>query len=628
MATKNINSEDYKELKQRQTDEQDKREEARLVFGPKPKIIRSPINSRLIDPETIQTPKPHVYHRERASSMSDVSQHTPETISVNKRKRIDTPDKEPNLPNSELNNLVSNLRHIFNEVSNLEDILRTMYKPKTEIVELAGRMRMYLNYLDPGTIEKCLEGVRNDPHPVEVNTVMESTHNNPDIRCAECRKEQARYERRWALKEDESFENFRKTTEDDWITEVFPRAIEQNMPIWEAPLQEGIILPCSMNFESNNKMISAAINKFGGRVGLAHQKKEKGDVAYMTYTLGFPDNKGNMFHATRNIYYPIIEDGVAWEKVDDKVLFQSIQKLKKDVLRDEISSIAIPEISNVNGLIFKRIVEYLFADSGVEISMYRLTNEATRQKSNQTQKDPTASTSGTKPNKNTSKPTKKNRNEAVLVQMEGKNYSDMLKLVKQTVDPSQVGVDVHGVSETKSGKLLLTIKNGMGKAEALRDELKRKIPEATSVLLTNNKIIHIKGMDGVIEENEIRDSICNTISIKAEEIKLSALRPAFGNKRNITVTTSEANAQKLINLGNIRIGWAYCKIQERKKEPRCFRCWRQGHPRAQCKGPNRENLCMKCGEEGHMAKNCTNEAHCLDCNKHGHQTGSRNCHHQ
>lgn len=556
-----------------------------------------------------ETPERMSFRRERLSSLPDLSKSTP----VLKRKRTETPDKEHD---TGVDSFIFHLRHIFEEITYFEHMMLNTYKPKTELVELAGRMVMHMNYLDLKNVEEILEDIREDRKIIE-------THKQNQ--CDECKDQWARNRRRRILKKEETFDNFSAITENDWIAEVFPKAIEQIKPIWEAPLEQGIILPCSRNYESSNKMIGTAINKFGGRVGLIEQKKEKGEVAYMTHTLGFPDSGGNMVYATRRIYYPVIEDGTAWEKVDDRILFQAVQKLKEDILRNEVTSIAIPEINNVNGLVFKRIVEYMFADTGVQILMYRLADGNTKQQKNQTGVAPT--TIAPRPNETTAirRMAKKSKKEAVIVQMEGRSYSDMLKLVKETIDPRQVGVDIKDVSETKSGKLLLKIDNGLSKAEALRDELRVKIPEATTSVLTNSKTLHIKGMDSVITETEIRKAICDAISIKAEEMKLSALRPAFGSKQNITVITSVANAEKLISLGSIRIGWTNCKILERKTEDRCFRCWEQGHVKSQCKGPNRENLCMRCSQQGHKAKSCKNQPHCLACDMGGHQTGSRAC---
>lgn len=61
-------------------------------------------------------------------------------------------------------------------------------------------------------------------------------------------------------------------------------------------------------------MVANAINKFGGQEGLKKQNKEKGEVAMMVYTLGFPDTDGNIPRNSRSNYYPIVIDGEAWEK--------------------------------------------------------------------------------------------------------------------------------------------------------------------------------------------------------------------------------------------------------------------------------------------------------------------------
>ncbi|KAJ8950490.1 hypothetical protein NQ314_007877 [Rhamnusium bicolor] len=204
-------------------------------------------------------------------------------------------------------------------------------------------------------------------------------------------------------------------------------------------------------------------------------------------------------------------------------------------------------------------------------------------------------------------------------------YVDLLKTVRQTVNPIEIGVEVQNIKKTRSGELLLTVQNGAEKLEALQKEIKEKIPEATTSRLTSKKVLHIKDLNEVSTTEEIREAISSAISVKPEIVEVRALRPAYAGRQNVTVVLVETDAVKLTNMGRVKIGWTKCRVIERKTELKCFRCWEYGHTRVQCKGPDREHLCLKCSQEGHKAAVCKNKAYCVHCNNEGHQSGSPKC---
>ncbi|KAI4470692.1 zinc finger cchc-type superfamily [Holotrichia oblita] len=121
---------------------------------------------------------------------------------------------------------------------------------------------------------------------------------------------------------------------------------------------------------------------------------------------------------------------------------------------------------------------------------------------------------------------------------------------------------------------------------------------------------------------EVVDVISREISVSTDTLEVRALRPAFGNKHNVTVIMPAAATDKLIRMQKIKIDWMRCRIMKRQEDNRC---WEHGHFKAECKGPNRERSCVKCAGEGHKASKCQNSSYCIHCKEEGHQSGSFKC---
>lgn len=188
-----------------------------------------------------------------------------------------------------------------------------------------------------------------------------------------------------------------------------------------------------------------------------------------------------------------------------------------------------------------------------------------------------------------------------------------------------MGVELKEVRKTQKGEVLLMVKNGTDKMKVLQKEIEEKLPEAKTSLLQSKKAIHLKGLDEVTTEEEIRNAVYDTLTVNPEAFQVRSLRPAYGGKQNATLVLNEEQADNLIALGNIKIGWTRCKVRERIQNLKCFKCWEKGHTQDSCTNPSREHLCMKCGGEGHKAAVCKNKAFCITCSKEGHQTGGIKC---
>lgn len=137
----------------------------------------------------------------------------------------------------------------------------------------------------------------------------------------------------------------------------------------------------------------------------------------------------------------------------------------------------------------------------------------------------------------------------------------------------------------------------------------------------------MKDLDALATQSEVLESLKEVVgtTLQKEEIVVTSLRKAFGERKIATVKAPREVADVLLAKGKAKIGLVTCKVIERTDRIFCYRCWQPGHMAAQCKGVDRSKLCHKCGKEGHTVKQCREEAYCPVCEVKGHRARTQQC---
>lgn len=581
--------------------------------------------------------------RARTFSLPDIEIRE-ETQTLKRRRGEDSRPDHLGLYNNKLEVFKETVNAMHLQIKHLESILGDTYKPKKEFCEISSKMSMLIEKLDTQEIIDLIGGKMEEAYHTKENSRQIREYKEEQSRllteneqlrqqlklmdgenCEECRKARRRKQKIRELKTSETYECFKCIPEEEWNGDTFAKTTIKQCQVWEAPTDYDIILPCNRNILSTYSSVNKAIEHFGGKNGLRKQNKTVGNVAIMTHSVGFPDSEGEIAQHTRWIYYPIHSDSVNENDSGDGDLFNSLQQVKASMTAHKRTKLVVPDLGNVTGHIMVRMLEFLFVNTDVQIILCSQPNKTERV--NLANRPERATRQENSQMSNQKSKTKKDRpkRDTIIVQIKDKSYADLLKTVKSAVNPSAVGVEIENMKSTRKGELLLTVQNGADKAEVLKRELIEKVPGASASILVSKKIIHIKDMDEVTTDSEIEEAISKATGANSKDFEVRAIRPAYGNKQNATVVINDQDASKLIQSGKIKIGWTQCRVLERKKDPRCYRCWEHGHIKAQCKGPNREGLCIKCAKEGHTARQCKNVAFCVTCNQEGHQTYSRKC---
>ncbi|CAH1107167.1 unnamed protein product [Psylliodes chrysocephalus] len=587
-------------------------------FSRRDSINRTPTKGTKANDESIKEP--------------ETKEDTPEQQTKRKRIELTTQnvEKQCEIKGSKYE---ENVDKALKVIGQLEKLVGSTYKPKKELTDITFRLTHCAQKIRKERRESGIENTKKETTDIEKRLRIENqdlkmqlenlkekllclteiTTNksvNQEEKCEACKEADRKKNRRKVLKLNESLESFEQVTEEDWGEEIFTRLKEIKKPIWDVPNEYSVIIPCNVNFGSKHKYIATALDRFGGKTGLKTQNKTTGEIARMTYSLGFPDEGGHFNFNFRNLYYPIVEE--ATRELDHLTLFQTIKEVRNLLQREGKEKIAVPELEGVEGEILKRMLEYLFVDTSIEIVVCK---EVIPLKRNR------RSTLG----ENLTEKPRKSRKEAILVKSGEQTYAELLKTVKQKINPDDLGVQVKEIKKTRNGDLLLTVENGFDKTEILEKKIKEELPQTKTSLLLNKKILHIRDLDETITIEEIREAIASQINVNPGSFEVRALRPSHSGLQNATVVITEEGANKLNRERKLKVGWTQCRIEERKKELKCYRCWEYGHTREKCTGQDRENSCMKCSKEGHKANECQNKAYCINCKQEGHQTGNRKC---
>ena len=113
--------------------------------------------------------------------------------------------------------------------------------------------------------------------------------------------------------------------------------------------------------------------------------------------------------------------------------------------------------------------------------------------------------------------------------------------------------------------------------------------------------LEIRDLDETVERKEVVDSLC-----------LALVRPAldgscrlctrFGGVKTAVIRLAEADAVRLLQLGELRIGWVACRIREHAEVARCFRCLGYGHGSRGCSNSDREKRLLEVRRHGTLGQ--------------------------
>lgn len=343
---------------------------------------------------------------------------------------------------------------------------------------------------------------------------------------------------------------------------------------------------------------------------LRRQKVSLGGVAYISSTIKGPTQSGVVGWKERFLFCMMVketpEDKCEGQDLLDKYI-QCALRLKEIAMENQRTVIVIPTPPTRAWHKVRNIFEWAFRNTCKKIMIVKKRRD--KRKGQDNEKAPE---------------TQKVRfSDAVLVRTQGEGYAAALKKLKMEIDPSTVGVEITGARQTRSGDVLVKVKDNK-QATLLKEIIAEKMgPLAASV--GRRKVLHIKDMEATTELEEIMKTLTEIPGVGGRDLVVKALRPAAAGTQNATIITNEETANILLSNRRIKIGWAVCRVVAREEYTRCVKCWEEGHQAKSCNGPDRSRVCWRCGENGHRARACQKPRRCVRCNTEGHSWDSGNC---
>ncbi|KAK9721689.1 hypothetical protein QE152_g20785 [Popillia japonica] len=173
----------------------------------------------------------------------------------------------------------------------------------------------------------------------------------------------------------------------------------------------------------------------------------------------------------------------------------------------------------------------------------------------------------------------------MVVKAEGKQYAEILRSIKSSVNIDDVGVKIKSIKKTVKGDVMLEFQGDTDKAEALKRDILNK-NEGTRVEIRNkDETVYVTGIDGDVDCREIRDALEKCVGfVNDGDIRVVSVRPNQYGNQNATVVARANVAKELIKRRRIKIGWTECLVRPRVNIVRCFRCLEFGHYKSECQG--------------------------------------------
>lgn len=196
---------------------------------------------------------------------------------------------------------------------------------------------------------------------------------------------------------------------------------------------------------------------------------------------------------------------------------------------------------------------------------------------------------------------------------ENMSYAQVLRSIKEKVQPEEAGAEIKSIRQTKDGQVLLELGRKTENPEQFGAVLTSILGDMASVrCLIPRTSVEIRDLDCLTDKEDVEQALKRDIA-EIGEMRVTITPPDAREQRLAIVQLGEKAAAALLKQGRIKIGWVFCRIRQRVVVPRCFRCLDYGHVARTCDGPDRSGLCYKCGGAGHKAKECTAKECCLLC---------------
>ena len=133
--------------------------------------------------------------------------------------------------------------------------------------------------------------------------------------------------------------------------------------------------------------------------------------------------------------------------------------------------------------------------------------------------------------------------------------------MKVQVNPTEAGLEVLSVRRTRKEEILLVLKKGGGDIPAFKKALDQAVGARADVrTLVTTKVVEIRDFDETTTRKEVTAALSKALG-RGELGTPCRLYSRFGGVKASVVQLAKADAESLLRLGKIRLGWMNCRIR-------------------------------------------------------------------
>lgn len=198
---------------------------------------------------------------------------------------------------------------------------------------------------------------------------------------------------------------------------------------------------------------------------------------------------------------------------------------------------------------------------------------------------------------------------------EGRTYADMLKDLRQKVNPDASHTQIRGYRETKDGGLLIKARTNAKNGTAFRSSLQQAVGETGEIKdMSPSVSLEILDLDCATTPDEVKEAVTRSTG-QTQGLNVHIFGPNNFGQYMAVCNVDRDKASTLLRTLRIKIGWVNCRIRLRTIVTRCYRCLGYGHTKRECKGTDRSKACWKCGSNNHISKSCNSRPSCFLCSE-------------
>lgn len=204
----------------------------------------------------------------------------------------------------------------------------------------------------------------------------------------------------------------------------------------------------------------------------------------------------------------------------------------------------------------------------------------------------------------------------------------VVKELKKNVSPETLGVEVKVINSTLNGHVRIRVtEKTPGAKQHMIQKIRETVTSAETTTVTQKtKGVVIMDIDCDVEERELLLALSSILDTPKEDIKANPFKNMKMCNQMVTVFLPIEAAEKVIQMGKIKIGWTHCRVKERYDPPFCQKCQVFGHLTYTCASTTlTTRKCLNCGGE-HKTSQCSSKKEfCITCKTEGHRANAMKC---